>query len=150
MSDPEVRKLSWQTRVAHPAWHAKPNAGHLALVALEKSGRLHALVTQNIDGLHQRAGNSPERVIEVHGTMHRYVCWDCRDEGPMQAALDRVRQGEDDPSCLRCGGKGEAQRRLGRRRRGREASEGRWGVREVADRQPGIQRGPGRVRVTVL
>ena len=69
MSDPEVRKLSWQTRIAHPAWHAKPNAGHLALVALEKSSRLHALVTQNIDGLHQRAGNSPERVIEVHGTM---------------------------------------------------------------------------------
>src|SRR2546423_7260562 len=104
MSDPEVRKLSWQTRVAHPAWHAQPNAGHLALVALEKSGRLHALVTQNIDGLHQRAGNSPERVIEVHGTVQGVVCLSCGWKGPMQATLDRVRSGESDPPCERCGG----------------------------------------------
>src|SRR5437667_11814999 len=48
MSDPEVRKLAWQSRISHPAWNAKPNAGHLALVALARSGRLHALVTQNI------------------------------------------------------------------------------------------------------
>jgi len=53
MSDPEVRRLAWQQRLAHPAWQAKPNAGHMALVSLERSGRLHALVTQNIDGLHQ-------------------------------------------------------------------------------------------------
>src|SRR5512135_3694820 len=68
MSDPEVRRLSWQSRLDHPAWHAEPNAGHRALAALEREGKLHALVTQNIDGLHQRAGNSPEHVIEVHGT----------------------------------------------------------------------------------
>ena len=104
MSDPEVRKLSWQTRVAHPAWNAKPNAGHLALVALEKSGRLHALITQNIDGLHQRAGNSPERVIEVHGTMHEVVCMQCGWRGPMLPVLDRVRAGEEDPPCTDCGG----------------------------------------------
>ena len=104
MSDPEVRKLSWQTRVAHPAWHAQPNAGHLALVALEKSGRLHALVTQNIDGLHQRAGNSPERVIEVHGTMHEVVCMQCGWRGPMLPVLERVRAGEEDPPCTDCGG----------------------------------------------
>ena len=60
-----MRRLSWQSRVAHPAWTAEPNAGHKALVALETRGRLHALVTQNIDGLHQRAGNSPNLVIEV-------------------------------------------------------------------------------------
>src|SRR5437773_1983198 len=59
MSDPEVRKLSWQSRLDHPAWFAEPNAGHRALVALERCGKLHALVTQNIDGLHQRAGSSP-------------------------------------------------------------------------------------------
>src|SRR5262245_32984124 len=69
MSDPEVRKLSWQSRLHSPAWQAQPNGGHHALVALEKAGRLHALVTQNIDGLHQRAGSSPDVVIEVHGTM---------------------------------------------------------------------------------
>ena len=64
VADPEVRRLSWQSRLAHPAWTAAPNAGHQALAAFEHRGRLHALVTQNIDGLHQRAGNSPGRVIE--------------------------------------------------------------------------------------
>src|SRR5688500_5378390 len=68
MSDPEVRKLAWQQRLAHPAWHAEPNAGHRALADLERRGRLHALITQTIDGLHQKAGNSPDTVIEVHGT----------------------------------------------------------------------------------
>jgi NAD-dependent deacetylase len=104
MTDPEVRRLAWQQRVAHPAWQARPNAGHLALVSLEQSGRLHALVTQNIDGLHQAAGNSPEKIVEVHGTMHEVVCMRCDWRGPMQATLDRVRAGEEDPACRSCGG----------------------------------------------
>jgi len=104
MADPEVRKLAWQQRVAHPAWHAKPNSGHLALVSLERSGRMHTLVTQNIDGLHQLAGNSPEKVVEVHGTMLQVVCMSCGWRGPMQATLDRVRAGEEDPGCGSCGG----------------------------------------------
>lgn len=104
MADPEVRKLAWQSRISHPGWNAKPNAGHLALVALERSGRLHALVTQNIDGLHQLAGNSAERVIEVHGTMLDAVCMSCSWRGPMQPVLDRVRAGEEDPPCQDCGG----------------------------------------------
>lgn len=104
MADPEVRRLAWQQRVAHPAWHAKPNAGHLALVSLERSGRLHAIVTQNIDGLHQAAGNSPDKVVEVDGTIHEVVCMACDWRGPMQATLERVRAGEEDPACLRCGG----------------------------------------------
>src|SRR5215813_11883374 len=99
MSDPEVRRLAWQQRLTHPAWDAKPNAGHTALVSLEQSGQLHALVTQNIDGLHQLAGNSPDRVVEVHGTMHEVVCMHCEWRGPMQATLDRVRAGEEDPAC---------------------------------------------------
>jgi NAD-dependent deacetylase len=77
VADAEVRRLSWQSRLAHPAWTAQPNAGHLALVALEHRGKLHALVTQNIDGLHQRAGSAPQRVIEVHGNLHRAVCLSC-------------------------------------------------------------------------
>jgi NAD-dependent protein deacetylase/lipoamidase len=104
MSDPEVRKLAWQQRLVHPAWHAVPNAGHRALVALEQSGRLHALITQNIDGLHQRAGNSPEKVIEVHGTVHVVVCMSCERREPMQAVLARVRAGEEDPPCEKCSG----------------------------------------------
>lgn len=104
MADPEVRRLAWQERLAHPAWSARPNAGHMALVELERSGRLHALITQNIDGLHQVAGNSPEKVVEVHGTIHQVMCMHCDWRGPMQATLDRVRAGEDDPPCRACGG----------------------------------------------
>jgi NAD-dependent deacetylase len=104
LEDPEVRRESWQQRLHSPAWSASPNAGHRALVDLERQGRLVALVTQNIDGLHQKAGNDPDRVLEVHGTMHRVVCWECGDEGPMEPALDRVRAGEADPHCVLCGG----------------------------------------------
>ncbi len=104
MADPEVRKASWKARMDHTAWNAKPNAGHLALAALEKRGKLHALITQNIDELHQRAGNSPDKVIEVHGTMRKVVCMGCGMTAPMQQALDRVRAGEDDPPCRDCGG----------------------------------------------
>lgn len=104
MSDPEVRKASWKSRLEHPAWTAKPNDGHFALAELEKRGKLHALITQNIDELHQMAGNSPEKVIEVHGTVRKVVCMACAMTAPMQKALDRVRAGEEDPPCRDCGG----------------------------------------------
>jgi len=104
LADAEVRKASWQNRLSSPAWHARPNPGHLALVELEKRRKLHALITQNIDELHQIAGNSPERVIEVHGTMRRFMCWGCGMRGPMQLVLERVRAGEADPQCRDCGG----------------------------------------------
>ena len=104
LADPEVRKASWQNRLASPAWSARPNRGHLALVELERRGKLHALITQNIDELHQIAGNSPERVIEVHGTMRRFMCWGCGMRGPMQLVLERVRAGEEDPRCRDCDG----------------------------------------------
>ena len=86
------------------AWTAQPNRGHLALVELERRGKLHALITQNVDELHQIAGNSAQRVIEVHGTVRRYMCWNCGHRGPMSDALDRVRGGEADPPCGLCGG----------------------------------------------
>ena len=104
MSDPEVRRLSWQSRLQNPAWSARPNAGHLALVELERRGKLHALITQNIDELHQQAGNSPQKVIEVHGTMRKVVCMSCGERAPMEKALARVRAGEVDPPCRSCGG----------------------------------------------
>jgi NAD-dependent deacetylase len=104
VADPEIRRKSWQSRLHHPAWNALPNAGHAAIVDLERRGKLHALITQNIDGLHQKAGNSPARVIEVHGTVHGVICLSCGWKGPMQDALDRVRAGEADPPCTRCGG----------------------------------------------
>ena len=104
VADAEIRRKSWRTRLAHPAWTAEPNEGHAAIAELERRGKLHALITQNVDGLHQRAGSLPERVIEVHGTVHGVVCLSCGWKGPMQATLDRVRAGELDPPCRDCGG----------------------------------------------
>jgi NAD-dependent deacetylase len=104
LHDPALRATAWRNRAAHPAWQARPNAGHAALVDLERTGRLVALVTQNIDGLHQRAGSSPERVIEIHGTLSAAECLDCDRRTPMADALARVAAGEPDPACAVCGG----------------------------------------------
>ena len=104
LADPEVRRRAWKSRIASPAWDAKPNAGHLAIVELERRGKLHALITQNIDELHQRSGLPADKVIEVHGTMRRVMCWACGRRAPMEEALARVRAGEDDPPCPACGG----------------------------------------------
>lgn len=104
MSDPEARERAWQTRLSHAIWEAQPNAGHLALAELERRGKLDTLITQNIDGLHQKAGNSPERIVEIHGTVHEVVCMRCGARGPMRPTLERVRAGERDPACLDCGG----------------------------------------------
>ena len=104
LSDPEVRRASWKNRLSSPTWAARPNAGHRALVELERQGRLRAIITQNIDELHQEAGSDPSLVYELHGTMRWVVCWDCGDRGPMEPVLDRVKAGEEDPRCLACGG----------------------------------------------
>jgi NAD-dependent deacetylase len=103
-SDPRVRRESWRRRAEHPAWQARPNAAHRAVVELERTGRLRAVITQNIDGLHQLAGSDPALVIELHGTLAETVCLDCGDRRPMRQALDRVLSGEADPPCLVCGG----------------------------------------------
>jgi NAD-dependent deacetylase len=104
LSDPAVRRAVWQSRLTTPAWQAQPNRGHHALVELERAGKLHALVTQNVDELHQRAGHDPAKVIEVHGTIYWSICWDCGDRRPMAETLERVRAGEEDPPCRVCGG----------------------------------------------
>ena len=104
VAEPEVRKRAWRSRLESPAWTAEPNAGHRALVTLERRGKLDTLITQNIDGLHQAAGSSPARVVEIHGTMREVVCLDCGERAPMERALARVRAGEEDPPCRSCGG----------------------------------------------
>ena len=104
LGDPEVRRQAWQNRLTAPMWTARPNAGHVALVELERQGRLVAVLTQNIDGLHQLAGHDPDLVVELHGTAREVLCWSCGDRGPMAAALDRVRAGDPDPACERCRG----------------------------------------------
>jgi NAD-dependent protein deacetylase/lipoamidase len=104
VGDPEVRRQSWQSRLSSTLLDAEPNAGHRALVDLERSGRLDTLVTQNIDGLHQKAGTDPELIVEIHGTTRDVVCLRCGDRQPAEPVHERVRAGEDDPSCLVCGG----------------------------------------------
>jgi NAD-dependent deacetylase len=104
VADKDVRRRAWQNRLESPAWRAEPNDGHRALAALEKSGRLHTLITQNVDGLHQKAGSSAELVVEIHGTIHEVTCLDCGERAPMERALARVRAGEEDPACRTCGG----------------------------------------------
>jgi NAD-dependent deacetylase len=104
VGDPEVRAAAWRRRATSPQLAVEPNAGHRALVDLERSGRLLALITQNVDGLHLAAGSDPSLVVEVHGTVRDVMCLDCGDRGPMETALARVRAGETDPPCRRCGG----------------------------------------------
>ncbi|GAA4910079.1 NAD-dependent deacetylase [Actinomycetospora succinea] len=104
VEDPEVRREAWRQRAVHPIWDARPGAAHAALVDLERSGRLAALLTQNIDELHQAAGSSPDLVVELHGTMHHTQCLSCGVRAPMGEALERVAAGEDDPPCPHCGG----------------------------------------------
>jgi NAD-dependent deacetylase len=104
VADPEIRRRAWLARRDMAALGARPNAGHAALADLEAQGRLRTIVTQNVDGLHQAAGSSPERVVEVHGTVHAVECLVCGDRTTMAKALERVAAGEPDPACRVCGG----------------------------------------------
>ena len=104
VSDPDVRKRSWKWRLETQQNKREPNDGHRALVDLERAGHLDTLVTQNVDGLHQRAGSDPARVVEIHGTIQEVQCLDCEERAPMERALARVIAGEEDPSCRSCGG----------------------------------------------
>jgi NAD-dependent deacetylase len=104
MADPEVRKRAWRSRLETFARALDPNPGHRALVELERRGALHTLITQNVDGLHRAAGTSPERIVEIHGTVREVVCMDCGERAPMERALARVEAGEDDPPCRTCNG----------------------------------------------
>jgi len=103
LADPEIRRRAWLGRLDHPAWTSDPNDGHAAIVRLDDLGRLHLLITQNVDGLHHESGLDPERIVEIHGSIREVECLSCGFRGPMQETLDRVRSGEADPPCLMCG-----------------------------------------------
>ena len=91
MADGELRERSWKSKLDSAARRAKPNAGHRALVALEYQGKLHTLITQNVDGLHQDAGTDHGKVVEIHGTMREVMCMSCGDRAPNAVAFERVR-----------------------------------------------------------
>ena len=104
--DPEARRETWRRGLqTYPVLAAAaPNPAHQALAELERRGKLLALVTQNIDGLHQRAGSSPERVIELHGNAHTVRCLQCEQRYPRLEVNARVEAGDEHPDCLECGG----------------------------------------------
>jgi NAD-dependent deacetylase len=104
LADADLRRRAWQNRLRSEMWTAEPNAAHHALVALERKNRLHAIVTQNVDGLHHAAGQSEAIVVEIHGNVREAKCMTCGWRGPMHETLDRVRAGEEDPACIGCGG----------------------------------------------
>jgi NAD-dependent deacetylase len=104
MADPEVRRRSWLMRRDVGALGARPNAAHLAVAELERAGVPVRVLTQNVDGLHQLAGLSPRKVLELHGTARETSCTRCHVRAPMAEALDRVAAGEPDPACRACGG----------------------------------------------
>lgn len=104
MSDADIRRRSWRMRLDGPVLHAEPNAAHLAIAEFERSGHALRVITQNVDGLHQMAGVSDRKVLELHGTARTVVCTGCHARSSMEEALERVRAGEADPACTSCGG----------------------------------------------
>ncbi|MDQ8705608.1 Sir2 family NAD-dependent protein deacetylase [Streptomyces sp. LHD-70] len=104
VSDPEIRRRSWQMRRANRTLQAEPNAAHRAITDLERSGVPVRVITQNVDGLHQAAGMPERKVLELHGTARSVVCVGCGVRSSMTEALARVEAGEADPACLVCGG----------------------------------------------
>lgn len=106
-SHEKYRKLYWKyDRERYPAMQdAKPNAAHRAVVEIERSGRLLALITQNIDGLHQAAGTSRDKIYELHGTVREVTCLDCNRRWPREEITDMMdREGIEVPYCPHCKG----------------------------------------------
>ena len=104
MAEPQVRATFWRTYLGHPAWRAEPNAAHRSLAGLERAGVAVRVLTQNVDGLHQKAGSSPRKVLELHGSIHEVVCTGCQARTPSAHTLSRVAAGDGDPRCTGCGG----------------------------------------------
>jgi len=106
LSSEETRKRYWQmsTEFYASMRDARPNRAHLAVKRLEDTGKLLAIVTQNIDNLHQKAGNSPEKIIEIHGTAFSVSCLSCGKKYDRDDIQTRLEAGLEVPRCDHCGG----------------------------------------------
>lgn len=102
----EARRQYWKMqKERYPDFaQAQPNPAHHAVAELERLGKLDCVITQNIDGLHQRAGNSPEKVIELHGNGTWVLCLRCGRRLPREEVQKRLEAGEEVPTCEACGG----------------------------------------------
>ncbi len=105
LSDPETRRKQWRFLLSNDLLKdASPNAAHEAIAELERMGRLSCVITQNIDCLHQKAGNDPRRVFELHGNLRWIRCLDCGRRSPLAQLLRERGLSEEMPRCGRCGG----------------------------------------------
>jgi NAD-dependent deacetylase len=106
ISDERSREKYWEMSTEFYATmkDALPNRAHLALKALEERGKLLAIVTQNIDHLHHKAGNSPDKIIEIHGTAFTVSCLSCTRSYDRDEIQERLRSGVKVPYCDHCGG----------------------------------------------
>jgi NAD-dependent deacetylase len=104
LSDADARRAVWRIHAAGDLANVRPNAAHEAIVDLWESGRTVGCVTQNIDGLHQRAGLPDADIAELHGSIARVRCMSCGHTWSSQAIHERVAAGDDDPHCDECGG----------------------------------------------
>jgi len=106
LSSKEIRKTNWRmlTDGEFMLIGAKPNPAHFAIADLEKMGRLYCVITQNVDGLHQKAGVPEEKVFQLHGDMSHAKCMKCGKRYPMDEITERIGQGIEDPECPNCGG----------------------------------------------
>ena len=105
LTSQETRRKQWRILLEGGLFaDAEPNRAHHAVAELEKMGKLTCVITQNIDNLHQKAGNSPDKVYELHGNMRWLRCMDCVRRYPLQEVVDKYRSQFEVPSCEHCQG----------------------------------------------
>ncbi len=105
LASPETRRKQWRFLVSGGLFKdARPNAAHAAIAELDTLGRLECVITQNIDNLHQMAGNDPRRVFELHGNMRWIRCVECGDRSALEEILSKYGTADAPPACERCGG----------------------------------------------
>jgi NAD-dependent deacetylase len=105
LTGPAARKTIWKMSVEGGLLtEAEPNLAHHAITELHRLGRLDCVITQNIDGLHQKAGVPEDKVFELHGNMQWVVCLSCGSRFPMPEVLQRIRDGVEVPDCPDCQG----------------------------------------------
>lgn len=104
--DPEARKLHWQLLAGQDfiTPDVQPNAAHYTGAELERMGKLSCVITQNVDNLHEQAGNSPEKVLHLHGSLENARCLDCEYNTSMDEIRAWLESGTEVPTCPQCGG----------------------------------------------
>lgn len=106
LASPEARQEYWAMKrdLTKELLRAKPNRAHTAIAELQEMGRIKWVITQNIDGLHQRAGSPADTVIELHGTNLEAECLGCSRRWPIGEIQERLEAGDLEPTCPDCGG----------------------------------------------